>query len=132
PALLFERPLGSDIPLLTNAFGSSRRMSAALGAGDLDEVAGRLEELLLQLMRMPKSLGDKLGLGSAMLSLAATVPPRRVETGPCKEIIERANPSLDPLPIQTCWPEDGGPFITLPLVITRHPVSGKRNVGMYR
>ena len=55
-----------------------------------------------------------------------------MKDGPCKEVVERDNPSLDFLPIQTCWPDDGGPFITLPLVITRHPVTGKRNVGMYR
>jgi 4-hydroxy-3-polyprenylbenzoate decarboxylase len=132
PALLFEKPKGSEIPLLTNAFGSERRMAAALGGTSLDQVAGRLEALLGQLMRMPKALGEKMALGGALLSVAASAPPRRVSTGPCKEIIERDRPSLDFLPIQTCWPDDGGPFITLPLVITRHPVSGKRNVGMYR
>jgi 4-hydroxy-3-polyprenylbenzoate decarboxylase len=132
PALLFEHPRGSTIPLLTNAFGSERRMSAALGAKSLDDIARRLEDLLGRMMRMPKSLGDKLGLGGAMLDIATTAPPKRVSSGPCKEIIERENPSLDFLPIQTCWPDDGGPFITLPLVITRHPVTGKRNVGMYR
>ncbi|MFN3652059.1 MAG: menaquinone biosynthesis decarboxylase [Armatimonadota bacterium] len=132
PALLFERPKGSEIPLLTNAFGSRRRMSMALGAEDLDDVARRLEELLGRMMRMPKTLGDKLGLGGALLDVATSAPPRRVSSGPCKEVIERENPSLDFLPIQTCWPDDGGPFITLPLVVTRHPVTGKRNVGMYR
>jgi 4-hydroxy-3-polyprenylbenzoate decarboxylase len=132
PALLFEKPKGSQVPLLINAFGSRRRMAAALGAEDLDEVARRLEGLMGQLMRMPKTLGDKLGLGGALLNVGLSAPPRRVKTGPCKEVIERENPSLDFLPIQTCWPDDGGPFITLPLVITRHPVSKKRNVGMYR
>jgi 4-hydroxy-3-polyprenylbenzoate decarboxylase len=132
PALLFEQPKGSEIPLLTNAFGSRRRMSAALGVGDIDDVARRLEDLLGRLMRVPKTLGDKMGLGGALLNTATTAPPRRVKDGPCKEVMEREKASLDALPIQTCWPADGGPFITLPLVITRHPVSGKRNVGMYR
>lgn len=132
PALLFEQPKGSDFPLLINAFGSRRRMSAALGAEDLDQVAARLERLMAQCMRMPQSLGEKLSLGGVLLNTAAVVPPRRVKDGPCKEVIERENPSLDFLPIQTCWPDDGGPFITLPLVVTRHPVTGKRNVGMYR
>src|SRR5437764_11598431 len=59
PALLFERPKGSDFPLLTNAFGSRRRMSAALGAADLEDVAHRLEGLLGQVMRMPRTLGEK-------------------------------------------------------------------------
>jgi 4-hydroxy-3-polyprenylbenzoate decarboxylase len=132
PALLFEQPRGSQIPLLTNAFGSRRRMSAALGVRDLDDAAARLDGLLKQAMRMPKGLGDKLALGGALLGVATTAPPRRVRTGPCKDVVDRDDPSLDILPIQTCWPADGGPFITLPLVITRHPVSGKRNVGMYR
>ncbi len=132
PALLFERPKGYDIPLLTNAFGSRKRMSAALGVDDLEDVARRLEDLIGRAMRMPRTLGDKVGLGGALLGVAATAPPRKVSDGPCKEVIVRNKPSLDFIPIQTCWPDDGGPFITLPLVITRHPVSGKRNVGMYR
>jgi len=132
PALLFEQPKGSDVPLLINQFGSRKRMAAALGANDLDDVAARLQDLLGQLMRMPKTLGDKLGLGGALLNVATSAPPRRVKDGPCKEVVELKDPSLDFLPIQTCWPDDGGAFITLPLVITRHPVSGKRNVGMYR
>jgi 4-hydroxy-3-polyprenylbenzoate decarboxylase len=132
PALLFERPKGYDIPLLTNAFGSRKRMSAALGVADIDEAAARLEGLIGRMMRMPRTFGEKMSLGGALLNTATTAPPRRVKDGPCKEVIERDAPSLDLLPIQTCWPEDGGPFITLPLVITRHPVSGKRNVGMYR
>jgi 4-hydroxy-3-polyprenylbenzoate decarboxylase len=132
PALLFEQPRGYDVRLLTNAFGSRRRMSAALGVEDLEEVPRRLEALLTRLMRMPRSLGDKVGLGSSLLNVAATAPPRRVSDGPCKEVVIREGATLDFLPIQTCWPEDGGPFITLPLVITRHPVTGKRNMGMYR
>src|SRR5947208_2217430 len=63
PALLFEKPKGSDVPLLINAFGSRRRMSAALGVEDLEEVAGRLETLMGSAMRMPRSLSDKLSLG---------------------------------------------------------------------
>lgn len=132
PALLFERPRGSEIPLLTNAFGSRKRMSMALGSGDLDQVADRLAGLLEKMMRLPRTLGQKLDLGGSLLQVARQVPPRRVSSGPCKEIIEREGPSLDSLPIQTCWPADGGPFITLPMVITRHPVTGRRNVGMYR
>src|SRR6266576_2108494 len=92
PALLFEKPKGYDVPLLTNAFGSRRRMSAALGAKDLEDVARRLEGLLAQVMRMPKTLADKLGLGGSLLGVAATAPPRRVATGPCKEVIEREHP----------------------------------------
>ncbi len=132
PALLFEQPKGAAYPLLTNTFGSRRRMSLALGVDDLDEVARRLEDLIARAMRMPRSLGDRLGLGGALLDVATSAPPRHVKDGPCKEVILKDDASLDPLPIQTCWPQDAGPFITLPLVITRHPVTGKRNVGMYR
>lgn len=132
PALLFESPRGYDVPLLINAFGSRARMSAALGVESLDQAAARLEELIARFMRMPQTWGERLGLGGALLNAASIVPPRRVKDGPCKEVVIREEPSLDFLPIQTCWPGDGGPFITLPLVITRHPVTGKRNVGMYR
>src|SRR5437764_881120 len=129
PALLFEQPKGSAIPLLINAYGSERRMNAALGVENLDDVAQDIQSLIQT--EMPKSLGDKLR-AVPKLARVATAAPRTVKSGPCKEVIVRDNPSLDFLPIQTCWPEDGGPFICLPLVFSRHPVSGKRNVGMYR
>src|SRR5262249_32110185 len=115
PALLFERPRGHDVPLLINAFGSDRRMSLALGVADLDDVAAGLDALVRP--DVPRAWSDFLGLGARGLELMRSVPPKRVKDGPCKEVVERENPSLDFLPIQTCWPEDGGPFITLPLVI---------------
>jgi len=129
PALLFENPRGAQFPLLINAFGSQRRMNAALGVNSLNEIAEQIEEIVK--LELPQTWGGKLqALGK--LSRVANAPPRRVKSGPCKEVIHREDASLDLLPIQTCWPEDGGPFITLPLVFTRHPVTGKRNVGMYR
>jgi 4-hydroxy-3-polyprenylbenzoate decarboxylase len=129
PALLFENPRGAQFPLLINAFGSQRRMNAALGVNSLSEIAEQIEEIVK--LELPQTWGGKLqALGK--LSRVANAPPRRVKSGPCKEVIHREDASLDLLPIQTCWPEDGGPFITLPLVFTRHPVTGKRNVGMYR
>lgn len=129
PALLFERPGNRDIPLLINAYGSRRRMSAALGVGDLDEIAADLEELIK--LDFPAGWGERLRMLPKLGRLAA-VGPRLVKSGVCKEVIRREDASLAALPIQTCWPEDGGPFITLPLVFTRHPVTGRRNVGMYR
>ncbi len=129
PALLFENPKGSEIPLLINAYGSERRMAAALGVERLADIARDIEALIQ--LDIPKSLGDKLR-AVPKFARVATAGPRLVKSGPCKEVIVRENPSLDFLPIQTCWPEDGGPFICLPLVFSRHPVSGKRNVGMYR
>lgn len=130
PALLFEQPRGYDVPLLINAFGSYRRMSRALGVDDLESIARRLDRLVK--IELPKGIGEFLGLGRQALDMLISVPPRRVKDGPCKEIVETANPSIDFLPLQTCWPEDGGPYVTLPLVFTRHPVTRRRNVGMYR
>ena len=130
PALLFEQPKGSRLPLIINTFGSRARMSAALGVDDLEEVAQRLETLVR--IRPPESWGEKLGVLGRLIELSQTARPKRVPIGACKEIIERDDPSLDILPIQTCWPADGGPFITLPLVFTRHPITGRRNVGCYR
>lgn len=129
PALLFEHPKGSEIPLLINAYGSERRMATALGVKRLDDIAREIENLIQ--LDMPKSFGDKLRAAPKFMRVASA-GPKMVKTGPCKEVIHRDEPSLDFLPIQTCWPEDGGPFICLPLVFSRHPVSGKRNVGMYR
>src|SRR5437763_13953000 len=130
PALLFEQPRGYDVPLLINTFGSYRRMSAALGVESLETIAERLDRLVRP--DLPRAWSDYVNLGGQALKLFGSVPPRRVKDGPCKEVIERESPSLDFLPIQHCWPGDGGPFITLPLVITRHPQTGRRNVGMYR
>jgi 4-hydroxy-3-polyprenylbenzoate decarboxylase len=130
PALLFEQPRGYDVPLLINTFGTYRRMSAALGVDSLETIAERLDRLVRP--DLPRAWSDYVNLGGQALKLFGSVPPRRVKDGPCKELIERDNPSLDFLPIQHCWPEDAGPFITLPLVITRHPQTGRRNVGMYR
>jgi 4-hydroxy-3-polyprenylbenzoate decarboxylase len=129
PALLFEHPKGSQIPLLINAYGSERRMATALGVQHLDDIAKDIENLIQ--LDMPRSLGDKLRAAPKFMRVASA-GPKLVKDGPCKEVILRDNPSLDFLPIQTCWPEDGGPFICLPLVFSRHPVTKKRNVGMYR
>src|SRR5436305_11957613 len=130
PALLFEAPRGSDVPLRINAFGSYRRMSRSLGVDDLESIAQRLDRLVR--IELPKGLGGFLGRGRQALDILASVPPRRVKDGACREVVETRDPSVDFLPIQTCWPEDGGPYITLPLVFTRHPVTRRRNVGMYR
>ncbi len=130
PALLFEQPKGYRVPLLINAFGSYRRMSRALGVEDLNSIAAELERLLKP--ELPRGWSGLVGLGGQALKILSSVPPRRVRDGPCREVVEKDAPSADFLPIQTCWPEDGGPTITLPLVFTRHPVTGTRNVGMYR
>jgi 4-hydroxy-3-polyprenylbenzoate decarboxylase len=130
PALLFTNPKGSSHPLLINQFGSERRMCLAFGAEKLDDVAGRLEEVLE--MQPPQGLVEKVR-GLKRLKSIADSMPKAVRSGACQEVVlEGDDVDLGRLPVQTCWPADGGPFITLPAVITKDPKTGTRNVGMYR
>jgi 4-hydroxy-3-polyprenylbenzoate decarboxylase len=128
PALLFENVRGSRLPVAINVYGSERRMAWALGADSIDEVVTRIEELFR--LAPPESFGDKLRMLPRLKQMGDMLP-KSVRTGPCQdEVIEPA--SLSHLPILTCWPQDGGPFITLGAVFTKHPESGLRNVGLYR
>jgi 4-hydroxy-3-polyprenylbenzoate decarboxylase len=129
PALLFEKPKGSSMPVLINAFASQRRMEIALEAASVDEHAARISEMLE--MRMPQGLINKLKMLPKLADMANFFP-KTVSSGPCKEVIRRDGFSLQELPVLTCWPGDAGPFITLPMVFTRNPETGKRNCGMYR
>jgi 4-hydroxy-3-polyprenylbenzoate decarboxylase len=129
PALLFENPKGSRIPVLINAFASMRRMEVALQVKSVDDVAARITEFLE--MRMPQGLLGKLKMLPKLAEVGSFFP-RIVETGPCKEVIDRESFSLRDLPVLHCWPLDGGPFITLPMVFSKNPMTGKRNCGMYR
>ncbi len=130
PALLFTRPAGSQIPVLINAYGSERRMDLALGVDHVDEIADRIQTLITQ--KPPGTWREKIAALFTLKELAGYAP-RRVSTGRCKEVILKGQEAtLDILPIMTCWPMDGGPYITLPQVYTRDPVSGIRNVGLYR
>jgi len=130
PALFFENLKGHPgSKLLINQFGSERRMQMALEVDSLDEIAGRIRELLN--MKSPEGFLGKLKM-LPMLAEMGKFFPKAVPTGPCKEVIKRENFSLLDFPILKCWPQDGGRFITLPCVITRDPRTGKRNVGMYR
>ena len=129
PALLFERPKGSSIPVLINAFASMRRMEIALEAASVEEHAARISEMLE--MRMPQGLINKLKMLPRLADMANFFP-KTVSGGPCKEVVRRSGFSLRELPVLTCWPGDAGPFITLPMVFTRNPETGKRNCGMYR
>src|ERR671937_67785 len=128
-ALLFERVEGFDIPVLVNAFGSADRMATALGVERLDELGARIAKLLD--LKMPGSFLDKMRKLGTLLDVAKA-SPRHVRAAPCQEIVETASPSLAALPILTCWPRDGGRYITLPAVFTRDPVTGESNVGMSR
>jgi len=129
-ALLFENVKGYDVPVLINAFGSMERMALALGASSLDEIAAEIKELL----KIPYiSLQRKMDLLSLIPAAKRAVNfPKYVKTGPCKEVIIRDGASLAKFPILKCWPQDAGRFITLPQVFTKNPLTGKRNVGMYR
>lgn len=129
-ALLFENVRGYDIPVLTNAFGSMERMALALGVEKVDDIADEIAEIL----RLPYiSLQNKLDLVKIIPTAKRAINfPKYVKTGPCKEVIIKDSPSLEKFPILKCWPGDAGRFITLPLVFTKNPVTGKRNVGMYR
>ncbi len=136
PALLFQRPtLGgggaSRYPVAVNLFGSERRIALALGVECLDAVGDRIAALLN--LKVPDTLLGKLAL-LPQLAEVAQFPPRTVGgRPPCQEVVIREQDvDLAQLPIPICWPEDGGPYITLAGVITRHPESGVRNVGMYR
>jgi 4-hydroxy-3-polyprenylbenzoate decarboxylase len=130
PALLFENVKGANgIPVLINQFGSERRMQMALEVERLDEISGRIRQLLN--MKSPEGFLEKLKM-LPMLADMGKFFPKIVATGPCKEVIKKKDFSLLDFPVLQCWPRDGGRFITLPCVITRDPKTGKRNVGMYR
>ena len=127
PALLFENPKGSST-LLINQFGTERRMAMAFGAPSLDAVAEKLSDVLE--MQPPQGLREKVQ-GLKLKSIADS-RPKIVSKGACQEIVLTGDEvDITRLPIQTCWPGDPAPFITLPAVITKDP-SGTRNVGMYR
>ena len=127
PALLFNKPKGSQMPILINQFGSMSRMSAALGGDNLDDIAARLGRVLE--MQIPQGLVARVKALGKLKNLADSVP-KIVKSGPCQEVVMET-PDLDTLPILKTWPEDGGPFITLPVVFTRDS-EGRRNAGMYR
>jgi 4-hydroxy-3-polyprenylbenzoate decarboxylase len=130
PALLFERVKGSTLPLLINQFGTERRMCLAFGVERLDDVAARLGEVLE--LQPPEGLAAKVR-GLKTLKSIADSRPKSVRRGACQEVVLRGDEvDLGLLPVQTAWPGDGGPFITLPAVITHDPRDGRRNVGMYR
>ncbi len=130
PALLFERVKGSRFPVLINALGSERRMSLALGVERLKDLESRAMEVLGLLDHKPTGILEKLAMLPKLKSLTEVFPVD-VKSGPCQEVVE-AVPDLGALPVIRCWPEDAGKFITMPMVFTRDPESGKRNCGMYR
>jgi 4-hydroxy-3-polyprenylbenzoate decarboxylase len=133
PALLFEQPSGSQIPLLANLFGTPERVAAGMGA----ESAAALRDIgnLLAFLKEPdppKGLKDawqKLPLFRKVLDMA----PRIVSSAPCQQhVLQGEDVDLGRLPVQTCWPGDAAPLITWALVVTRGPVRERQNLGIYR
>jgi len=126
-ALLFTNVKGSPYPLIINTLGTYERLHLGLGVSDLDEIASEIENYMN--LSMYISIMDKI---KAIPKLAPLpfIFPKKVKHAPCQEVIEDAN--LNTLPILKCWPDDGGKYITLPLVFTIDPDNGQQNVGMYR
>lgn len=129
-ALLFENT-GTEFPLLINSLGSYKRMCLALGVNDLDEIASEIEDLFKLLSTPKNNIIDKLHLLPQLTRFSSWMPKVSNKKGSCQEVIMK-EPDLSKLPVMQCWPEDGGPFITLPVIHTKDPESGIRNVGMYR
>jgi len=128
PALLFEQPGGFSIPVASNVYGSSDRMCLALGVRTLDDLAKEIDELMTP--QMPAGIMDALKM-LPMVGRLRDLMPKTVKDAACQEVVSREG-TLDQFPILKCWPEDGGRYITLPLVFTRDPETGTRNIGTYR
>ncbi len=133
PALLFERVKGHTMPVAINLFGSNKRMAMALEADDVEKLPERLGAFIEFATSPPKGgILDKLKMLPKLFDLSAILP-KHVNDGICKEVVLKGDKvDLDAIPILKCWPQDGGRFITFPLVFTHDPDSGKRNVGCYR
>ena len=131
-ALLFENVDGYDMPVLINAFGSHNRMCMSLEVDDLDTIADRIRKFIKP--QVPENFLEKLAFLPTLMELSK-FPPKIINgQAPCQEVVitDPTQPMLDKLPILTCWPDDGGPFITMGAIITKDPRNGNRNVGMYR
>ena len=135
-ALLFEHPVLADgsrspYPVAINLFGSMKRMALSLGVENLDEHGARITKLLD--LKVPEGLLGKFALLPRLMEIAKFPPRLKSGTPACQEVVWRGDEiDLNKLPIITCWPQDGGPYITLPMVISKNPHTKVRNVGMYR
>jgi len=133
PALLFENPIGYNTPVLCNLFGTEQRVALGMGQEHLSSLREVGE--LLAYLRQPdppkglKDAWDKIPVLKKVLNMA----PRVIKNAPCQTHVKQGEAvDLGELPIQTCWPEDAGPLITWPLVITRGPNKERQNLGIYR
>jgi 4-hydroxy-3-polyprenylbenzoate decarboxylase len=129
-ALLFENT-GTDFSVLINAFGSDKRMAMAIGRSDLDEAGTEIESIFHNLPDNSDSIFKKLSALPSLFKLSGILPSKSKRKGTCQQVVHTI-PDLNLLPVLKCWPYDGGRYITLPMVHTIHPLTGKTNVGMYR
>ncbi len=130
PALLFENT-GTGFPLLINSMGTERRMAMALGVERLDDIAKDIEALMRNITSPKNNFMDKLKMLPQLGEIASWMPKVISGRGECQEVV-MANPDITKLPVLKCWPQDGGPFLTLPIIHTKDPLTGIRNVGLYR
>jgi len=130
PALLFENT-GYDFPVLINSMGNYKRMCMALGVESMDDISKEIEGLFKTLTGPKDSILDKLKMLPKLGQISSWMPKTISGKGACQEVVMQ-NPDINKLPVLTCWPEDGGPFVTLPVIHTKDPLTGIRNVGMYR
>ena len=130
PALLFENT-GTEFPLLINSMGTEKRMAMALGADKLDDIAKDIEAIFKDLTSPKEGWMDKLKMLPKLGSIASWMPKVISGKGACQEVI-MSEPDITKFPVLKCWPEDGGPFLTLPVIHTKDPLTGIRNVGLYR
>jgi len=132
PALLFENVTGFDAPVLINMYGTHQRTAWALGVDNIDQIIGRVEGLLNLMHGPPEGLMNKLRTLGQLVHLGS-FQPKTVNNGPCQEVVIQGDEvDLYKFPILKCWPLDGGPFVTLPLVITKDPETSIQNYGTYR
>lgn len=130
PALLFENT-GYEFPVLINSMGTEKRMAMALGVEMLDDVAQQIEGLFKTLTGPKNSFMEKLKMLPQLGEIASWMPRQIAGRGECQQVVME-NPDITKLPVLKCWPEDGGPFVTLPVIQTLDPLTGIRNIGLYR
>ncbi len=130
PALLFENT-GTGFPLLINAMGTEKRMAMALGVQNLDDIGHEIEELIKKITGPKEGIMDKLRMLPTLGALGSWMPSVISGKGACQQVV-MTPPNVELLPVLKCWPEDGGPFLTLPIIHTKDPNTGIRNVGLYR
>ena len=132
PALLFENVAGSDTPVAINLMGTHQRTAWALGVENIDDLTSRVRKLLGLAQGPPSGLMGKVRALGDLVSVART-QPKIVRRAPCQDVVVTGEDvDLNILPALKCWPDDAGRYITLPLVVSRDPESGRRNVGIYR